>query len=54
MASSFFGALTQGAKFDKKRFQQEIGLFKKQDGAFTQSTPLSLSLSCYRAARSAS
>lgn len=33
MASSFFGALTQGAKFDTKRFQQEIGIFKKQEGA---------------------
>uniref|UniRef100_K3X9X4 RNA helicase n=1 Tax=Globisporangium ultimum (strain ATCC 200006 / CBS 805.95 / DAOM BR144) TaxID=431595 RepID=K3X9X4_GLOUD len=31
MASSFFGALTQGAKFDTKRYQQQIGLFKKQD-----------------------
>lgn len=37
MASSFFGALTQGAKFDKKRFQQEIGLFKKHDGALSAS-----------------
>lgn len=35
MASSFFGALTQGAQFDKKRFQQEIGLFKKHDGTFS-------------------
>lgn len=33
MASSFFGALTQGAQFDKKRFEREIGLFKQHAGA---------------------
>lgn len=29
MASSFFGALTQGVRFDKKRFESDVKHFKK-------------------------
>lgn len=29
MASSFFGALTQGVRFDKKRFESDVNHFRK-------------------------